>query len=196
MVTNFDIARTLDLYCDRFPERSGAIADLRTLITSGVRITSRREPRGHVTCGALVLDEKGHLLVVRHRALNRWLMPGGHLEELDATLAAAASRELSEELGVSLSEISILPDWKDIPVDIDRHTIPESPLKGEPMHEHWDFRFVVTLRTETGALQLDEVTAVAWVDPAGYSKALARTIADFDAWERRRLNPVRRGFPH
>ena len=178
MVTSSDIERALDLYCDRFPRRMSTVADLRALIRRGVSVTSRRDFQGHVTCGALVLDEHGKVLAIHHRVLRRWLMPGGHLEIFDSTLASAASRELSEELGIPPNEILFPKQWNDVPVDIDRHTIPENLAKSEPMHEHWDFRFLMAVSGKIGRLQLDEVSGAAWVDPDKLSDKLAAIISE------------------
>ena len=56
---------------------------------------------GHVTCTGLVLAPDGErLLLVHHRRLDRWLLPGGHVEPDDAAIWHAARREVTEETGV------------------------------------------------------------------------------------------------
>src|SRR5690242_17595784 len=58
---------------------------------------------GHITCTGLVLAPGGDaILVVHHRRLDRWLLPGGHVEPEDITIADAARREVVEETGVVL----------------------------------------------------------------------------------------------
>src|SRR5580698_8081277 len=53
---------------------------------------------GHITCTALVLHPDGQrILLVHHHRLRRWLLPGGHVEASDNTLADAARREAVEE---------------------------------------------------------------------------------------------------
>ncbi|WP_406403626.1 NUDIX domain-containing protein [Streptomyces sp. NBC_00879] len=47
----------------------------------------------------------GRVLHIKHRALNRWLLPGGHLEPDDTSLLAAAQRELTEETGIPASVV-------------------------------------------------------------------------------------------
>src|SRR4051812_12023843 len=58
---------------------------------------------GHVTCTALVLHPRdSRVLFMHHHRLERWLLPGGHVEEQDASLAAAAGREACEETCVQI----------------------------------------------------------------------------------------------
>lgn len=61
----------------------------------------RDGPPAHLTASALVLDASGRrALLLLHRKAGAWLQPGGHLEADDASLAAAALREASEETGI------------------------------------------------------------------------------------------------
>ena len=87
---------------------------------------------GHITCTALVLHptERAVLLMYHHR-LNRWLLPGGHVEPDDLSLHHAAAREAMEETRVQLSEIS-----HSVIAGIDVHGIPRR--SDEPYHLHHD----------------------------------------------------------
>ena len=90
---------------------------------------------GHITCTGLVLDPaRADVLLIHHGRLDRWLLPGGHVEPADPTLVEAARREVVEETGVLLD-----PDLAPLLVDIDVHGIP--PGKGEPYHLHHDLLF-------------------------------------------------------
>src|SRR5579864_4252138 len=49
---------------------------------------------GHVTCTALVQHPREpRVLFMHHHRIRRWLLPGGHVEESDGSLAEAAARE-------------------------------------------------------------------------------------------------------
>jgi 8-oxo-dGTP pyrophosphatase MutT (NUDIX family) len=62
---------------------------------------------GHVTASALVLDDSGsHVLLTLHPRLGRWVQLGGHCDEADDDIVAAALREATEESGVPDLHIS------------------------------------------------------------------------------------------
>ncbi|MFI1951125.1 NUDIX hydrolase [Streptomyces xinghaiensis] len=87
------------------------------------------------------------------------MLPGGHLEADDATLLDAARRELSEETGIPAGTVAPVGDS---PLHIDVHPIGANDVKGEPDHQHLDFRFLFTTSSEVGALQTEEVTDAVW----------------------------------
>ncbi|HUB83811.1 MAG TPA: NUDIX domain-containing protein [Bryobacteraceae bacterium] len=90
---------------------------------------------GHITCTGLVLaphDER--LLIVHHRRLSRWLLPGGHVEPDDPEIRDAARREVVEETGAQL-----LPDPAPRLIGMDVHGIPSNSR--EPYHLHHDLLF-------------------------------------------------------
>ena len=89
----------------------------------------------HLTAGAVVLDvERRAVLLVLHGKVKRWLQPGGHCEPGDATLAAAALREATEETGVE--GLELVPGV----LDLDRHRAPCRP--GDIEH-HLDVRHLL-----------------------------------------------------
>jgi 8-oxo-dGTP pyrophosphatase MutT (NUDIX family) len=99
---------------------------------------SRDEPSAHFTASAFVIDEPGdRVCLVEHEKLGRLLQPGGHLEETDPTLEAAALREASEETALALEIHPSAPR----PFDLDIHRIPDRP--GEIAHWHLDVRYLV-----------------------------------------------------
>src|SRR5262245_13346777 len=130
MASTSSILRSLDAYLLRFPERRDSVAPLQAAVSDGWDVALRTEFRGHVTCGAVVVNAVGHILMVRHRALGLWLLPGGHLEASDGSLMGAAARELAEEIGVSPLAIDVPVIWSDVPIQIDRHVIPHNDAKG------------------------------------------------------------------
>ncbi|MEG3631082.1 NUDIX hydrolase [Streptomyces poriticola] len=75
---------------------------------------------GHITASALVVDPpRGRVLLTLHKKMRMWLQMGGHCEPADATLAAAALREGTEESGIP--QLALLPGG---PVRLDRHRTP------------------------------------------------------------------------
>src|SRR5215471_14193945 len=85
---------------------------------------------GHITCSGMVLAPgRQRVLLVHHRRLERWLLPGGHVEESDSTIAYATRREVIEETGAILALGATL-------AGADVHGIPAK--RGEPYHLHHD----------------------------------------------------------
>jgi 8-oxo-dGTP pyrophosphatase MutT (NUDIX family) len=109
---------------------------------------------GHITCTGVVLSpRRKRVLLVHHRRLNRWLLPGGHVEQADATAGDTATREVLEETGAQLS--SVPPRL----VGVDVHPIPANAR--EPLHLHHDLIFA--LQAESKVCQCSaESRDVAW----------------------------------
>jgi 8-oxo-dGTP pyrophosphatase MutT (NUDIX family) len=55
---------------------------------------------GHVTASTLVVNPGGQVLLTLHPRLGRWVQLGGHCEDTDDDILAAALREATEESGV------------------------------------------------------------------------------------------------
>lgn len=90
---------------------------------------------GHVTASALVLDHRGeHALLTLHPRVGRWLQLGGHCEDADRDIAAAALREAGEESGID--GLRIDPEMAAL------HVHPLTCSLGVPTR-HLDLQFVV-----------------------------------------------------
>jgi 8-oxo-dGTP pyrophosphatase MutT (NUDIX family) len=164
-VTTQEIRTTLTRYLERHPDEASELQPLRSALNSGADLSSRSEFNGgHVTCGAVVLGLDGRLLLIRHKALKMWLLPGGHLESSDEGLLAAALRELEEETGISWHDAIAPPGHDVMPVDIDIHAIPANAAKDEPDHWHADFRYVFRVTEPQVHVQVIEVDGYAWLD--------------------------------
>jgi 8-oxo-dGTP pyrophosphatase MutT (NUDIX family) len=135
---------------------------------------------GHFTVSAFVLSpEGGSLLMIFHTKLDRWLQPGGHVEPSDATLRAAARREVLEETGIADEAFD---DEPGMAFDLDIHAIPRNET--EPGHLHHDLRFLFRVRSATAGhtgnrddvrwVRLDESTAL---NPEPAMKRIAKKLA-------------------
>ena len=67
------------------------------------------EPRFTVSAGAVVMDERGHVLLLKHvfRMGSGWGIPGGFLEKGEQP-DEAIRRELREEVGLELETVKIV----------------------------------------------------------------------------------------
>ncbi|MCM3882282.1 NUDIX hydrolase [Frankia sp. R82] len=164
-------------YLVAYPGEAETLAPLLELAATDVPVTSRDTLPGHVTCGAIAVDMTYRVLQIHHRVLDRWLFPGGHVEAEDDSLEAAALRELAEETGVQPAAVRAL---RDLPMDIDVHTIPENATRAEPEHTHYDFQFVFQIQRSTGPgtvdLRLDEVTDHRWIPVSDLHHPASRRI--------------------
>ena len=115
---------------------------------------------GHITTSGLVVSpDGGQILIVHHKRLERWLLPGGHVEPADASIEAASAREVLEETGVAVSD-GLLGG-------ADVHGIPGRGR--EPYHLHHDLLF--RFRATSEAVQVSEEShAVAWCSPAEFDR--------------------------
>lgn len=113
---------------------------------------------GHLTGSAWILSADGaSALLLHHAKLDRWLQPGGHVDESDASLLETARREAMEECGLqSITLISPLI------FDLDVHEIPER--KQEPAHFHYDLRFLFSVPEGAEITRnLLETKGISWV---------------------------------
>ena len=85
----------------------------------------------HVTGSAIVVDADGRILLHRHKRLERWLQPGGHLDGGESPDAAAV-REVLEETGLAARHPPVGP----LLIHVDVHEGPRG-------HVHLDLRYLL-----------------------------------------------------
>lgn len=109
---------------------------------------------GHVTGSALVLDHTGtHALLTLHPRFGRWLQLGGHCEETDTDIVAAALREATEESGIH--DLTIDPE----PAAL--HVHPVTCSLGVPTR-HLDVQFVVHAPANAEIVVSEESLDLRW----------------------------------
>jgi len=135
---------------------------------------------GHITASAIVVsDTADQVLLTLHPRMGRWLQLGGHCEESDVDILAAAHREATEESGIV--GLRIDPDLAAI------HVHPLTCSLGLPTR-HLDLQFIAHAPTDAVIAISDESLDLRWwhVDqlPEGTDAALTALVGH----ARRRLS--------
>lgn len=127
----------------------------------GGQLFNRKNFTGHITASAYIINpQKDSLLLLRHKAFNRWLQPGGHVDESDDTLLHAALRETEEETGIKEANLFVVSDTI---FNVDSHIIPYHQKKDEPEHIHHDISFLFLCNISEINIDEEESTAGKWV---------------------------------
>lgn len=109
----------------------------------------------HLTTSSVVFDESlTQTLLVFHGKGRFWVQPGGHLEEGDASIVAAALRELREETGIERVAVS-----SPLAYDLDHHAL--SSRFGR-CASHLDIGVAVTVDPADALTVSDESDDVRW----------------------------------
>jgi 8-oxo-dGTP pyrophosphatase MutT (NUDIX family) len=163
----------LDAYAPAEARERSSLSRIRDFVRRSPTAFSRSNPEGHITASAVVTRrEDPAFLLVWHRKLRRWLQPGGHIEDGDGSVFAAALREAREETGL---ERFAFPLGERI-LDLDVHPIPA--YGPDPPHFHFDIRFVLMA---TSAATAERDGNIRWFTlpeaaAAGIDDSLARAL--------------------
>lgn len=167
-----DASRTLSKF--RASDRSQEALRRKFLsyLTANHDALSCESSPAHLTASCLIVDPTvSAVLLVFHRKAARWLQSGGHCESEDASLAAAALREVREETGITAELM------REEPIDLDCHEAPCKPTGGV---SHYDVRFLA--KAPAGRLHAEprEVVAARWFPlsqlPPGLDSGMRRLI--------------------
>lgn len=105
----------------------------------------------HVTGSAIVCDDRGRVVLHRHKRLGFWLQPGGHVDPHE-TPAESAARETVEETGLDARHPEDGPEL----LHVDVHPGPRG-------HLHLDLRYLLFADAEAAlAPASGESLEVAW----------------------------------
>ncbi len=111
---------------------------------------------GHITASALIVNkQRTHTLMTHHQKLDKWLQLGGHSDG-DPNTLNVAFREAEEESGLT----TIKPISEDI-FDVDVHEIPAR--KTEPLHYHYDIRFLFEADDTEDLILTNESNDLRWI---------------------------------
>ncbi len=91
--------------------------------------------RDFVVSGIIIKD--GKVLLIRHKQIGKWVLPGGHIERWEDP-DAAIIREMKEETGLDVEFVNSPPHWQNLhtPDFMDRHEIHFG-------HEHIAFVYIL-----------------------------------------------------
>ncbi len=128
---------------------------------------------GHITASSLVLTaDAEQVLLTLHPRLGRWVQLGGHCEDTDADIHAAALREATEESGIE--GLRLDPELAAL------HVHPLTCSLGVPTR-HLDLQFLAHAPTGAQIAISDESLDLRWwpVDalPPGIDPAVAQLVA-------------------
>ncbi|WP_226390749.1 NUDIX hydrolase [Penaeicola halotolerans] len=122
---------------------------------------------GHLTASAwIVSKDRQQVLLTHHRKLERWLQLGGHADGVE-DLSQVATQEAIEESG--LSQVRLLS--ADI-YDLDIHAIPAR--KQDPLHLHYDVRFLFEADAAMSLEVSEESLELAWVPLTDLSELVGK----------------------
>ena len=144
-------------------------------------LESTKEHKKHFTVtGYVTTEDKGKLLLIHHKKLNKWLPPGGHLEENEIP-HEGAMREVLEETGLAVTLAGIeehdfsLRNIVDMqiprPYALMYQIIPENSKDVEHIHLDMVYIFVADEYDSTLEANQAEVYDVKWLTAAEILKS-------------------------
>lgn len=164
-----DATRVLSTWIPPTPDQEALRREYLAFLGEQPEALSRACRVGHVTASALVVDaSRTRTLLTLHPRAGRWLQLGGHVEEADASLRAAAHRETVEESGIPVVEVSAQP------IHVDRH--PVSCWGSASVH--WDVQYLAIVADDAEPVMSEESDDLRWFAldalPPGIDRSVAR----------------------
>lgn len=141
MITKQEIQKQIE-------HHGGAVSEKFTELLNSFsteELYNRKNFTGHITASGIIVDlPHRKILLLYHKALRKWLSPGGHVQQTDGSILEAALREIKEETGIRTEELIPMNVVNGIQycIEVNTHPIPANPLKKEKAHFHHDFQYV------------------------------------------------------
>ncbi len=155
-------------YSQYYKNECNELKQLEDFIKNGSDIYNPRNLIGHITASGFIYSRNDKkILLLEHKKLNKFLQPGGHVDENDNSLLDTARREIYEETQLKELELVNIFCDKNVPFDINTHYIPENFKKDMPPHYHHDFRYLFIVE-DSSKILIDntESNTYKWVDIA------------------------------
>ncbi|MDD5749524.1 MAG: NUDIX domain-containing protein [Patescibacteria group bacterium] len=159
-----ELVSQLKSYIDLFPEEKDDLEKFLNFTKKSQDFFNRKNFLGHFTVSGLVLSDDHKILLIFHKKLKKYLVPGGHIELNDSSLSEAAIREVREETGLPGVKIHNWHLTNKCPIIIDTHPIPENQEKKEASHWHHDFMFIMQTSSKNINIDNKEINDFKWVD--------------------------------
>ena len=152
------LAQLLEAYTPGSPQERADAERVRRLIPNG-RAWDRSAPL-HVTASALIVHPPTRRVLLRwHERQQAWLQVGGHADPGEGDPVAIATREGTEETG--LTDLSPWPHHEARLIHLVIVDVP--PGKGEPAHEHADLRFLLATERPDEAVPETPSAPLRWL---------------------------------
>ena len=164
MISKEAVKISFENYLAIFPEEESFFSLLIEQIQLNEDTFSRKNFRGHITASGLVISSNKKVLAIFHNKLQKYLQPGGHIENTDESLEDSAQREVFEEAGLNAIKLHPWHSKTRSPILIDTHPIPENMNKQEDAHYHHDFMFIFSTENIDISLDQNEVSDFKWTD--------------------------------
>ncbi|MCL2834155.1 MAG: NUDIX domain-containing protein [Treponema sp.] len=125
----------------------------------------QKKIQNHFTATGIVFNSKMQILMIRHKKLNVWLPPGGHIEDNELPQEAVL-REVLEETGI---RSKVLQVSSQLSLSDNHCRELERPfillledIEGDGLHNHIDMVFICKALSEELNMQKSEVNDIGW----------------------------------
>jgi 8-oxo-dGTP pyrophosphatase MutT (NUDIX family) len=150
----------LDDYAPRTPDEVGDVARIRQLASESADPWTRASLL-HATGSAIIVHPESRRVLLRwHERQQAWLQVGGHADPGEIEPSAIAAREAREETG--LTDLRTWPDAERARL-VHVAIVPVPAARGEPRHEHADFRYLLATSAPDEAMPESASAQLRWL---------------------------------